>query len=395
LNADGSVAVLTDSRGIVWDSVEQSVTNTKRTVDGSALLARIDLGYQDGDTWMGQLKINYLMNDSGWFNNLAQSPSFFARRIANIEKDANTAKYGTRSALYTTFDALYHFSPKFSPTATTLANDAASLTNGQTESYNIAPFAKNSWTGAVLTRNEIAIVNELSDPSLQLALPNGLATANRTGLHSLVTAGLGKDNLAEVQGLFTSLSETQAVGGAGKAEFREFGGGGKANVLGYLGFELPLELSASFKQASRKQDAAELTTKFINAGFYWQFVKRFGFTAGFQKIDMEYNTPLAAASDVPTTTILPVLSGTQQQWMVGLDYTLAKHAWLTLNYGVADVENTYYSAEGFSTGEDGLLDDAFILGMPAYLRAAKVSGSNQLIHEFTLKTIDASINVEF
>lgn len=397
LDGAGNIQLLTDDRGIVYDTARISIYNTKQTLEGKALLAQLDLGYQVPKTWVARVHADYLMNDSAWFNSLAQSPAFFARRNANIDKDAAQAKFGVYSPLYSTFDAMYHFSPKFSPVATTLGNSAVPLSKGQTSSYNIAPFAKNSWGSSVYTRKELEIINDLADPNLQLALPNGLATANRTGLHSLVTAGYGKDNWAEVQGLFTSLSQVSAVGGTAKAEFSEVGGGAKLNVLGMLGFELPLELSGSVKKATRTLDGAELTSNFMNAGLYWQFVKRFGLTAGFQKIDMELNDKamLTAAADTRYTAI-PVVKGSQMQWMAGLDYTLAEHAWLAINYGVANVENTYFSATGFTDGDgDGLWDDASMASLPSYMRAAKLSGTNKLIHEFTLNMIDASINVEF
>ena len=82
---------------------------TKETLDGSALLVTLNAGYKTSDAWGIVLGLNVVRNDSNWFNNLAQSPKFFARRILNTDKDGNTIKYGVNSPLYSSFDALYYY----------------------------------------------------------------------------------------------------------------------------------------------------------------------------------------------------------------------------------------------------------------------------------------------
>jgi hypothetical protein len=87
----------------------------KQVLDGNAVLATLNAGYKSGNTWKVQFSGNYIMNDSNWFNNLAQSPQFFAQRILNTDRDGTVSKYGVNAPLYSTFGALYHFTPKFSP----------------------------------------------------------------------------------------------------------------------------------------------------------------------------------------------------------------------------------------------------------------------------------------
>ena len=57
-------------------------------VTGAAILATMNVGYKT-DSWNAVLTVNGVRNDSNWFNNLAQSPSFFAQRILNSDKDGN------------------------------------------------------------------------------------------------------------------------------------------------------------------------------------------------------------------------------------------------------------------------------------------------------------------
>lgn len=374
------------------------LTHEKSSLNGKALLVELNIGYQVESTWMVKATANYLMNDSNWFNNLAQSPSFFPRRIMNSEKDGNTSKYGINSPLYSTFDALYHFTPKFSPVPTTLGTDDNAMRDGQTESYNIAPYAKNSWNTAVLTRKELEIATALSDPTVQLALPNGLATSNRKGIKSRIVAGYGKNNAVEVQGLFTALTEVNETWEKEPAEFNEIGAGAKVNVFQFIGIDAPLELSGSYKASNRKQAKTELSTNFINAGLYYRFFRRFGFAAGFQKADMELNTDLQQIYGNYGVEI-PVAKGEQQQWMVGLDYTMSKYAWLAINYGRVNVKNTYAKTVLTDANADNTLDTP-VKNWPNFVNGNKVdtdviSGASAFVHEFSLDLVEATINVDF
>ena len=208
---------------------------------GMAILATINAGYKT-DLWNARLSANVIRNDSGWFNNAAQSPSFFAQRILNSDLDGNTVKYGVNSPLYSTFGALYSFNPKFSPVATSLGTNDAAFEDGQTESYNIANYNKNSWTTNVYTRSQLALMEMmLLDPALQMALPYGLATSNRFGGQGTVTAGF-KD-FVEVQGLVTVLSQVKPVIGFEAVKYMEYGGGAKADIFKAIGFSKPLEIS--------------------------------------------------------------------------------------------------------------------------------------------------------
>ena len=310
---------------------------------GMAILGTVNAGYKT-ETWGVKLLGNVIYNDSAWFNNAAQSPSFFAQRILNTDLDGNTVKYGVRSPLYSTFGALYSFNPKFSPVARSLGTDDSKFEDGQTESYNIANYNKNSWTTNVYGRSQLALLQTLMDPALQLALPNGLATSNRVGGQGTLTANF-KD-FAEVQGLVTVLSQVKPVIGFESVKFMEYGGGAKFDIFKALGFSKPLEISGSYKHSERKADldpklggagTAELKSDFINGGLYVQYLPRLGVTGGVQLINTEYNEIESAMSGLRA----PLLKSKQLQWMAGLDYSIEKNAWLAVNFGIITVSNEY------------------------------------------------------
>jgi len=374
-------------------------------LSGKALLATLNVGYKEGPI-KAVLSGNFIANDSAWFNPLAQTPQFFARRILNSDKDNDLTKYGVYAPLYSTFDALYNFTPKHSPMAKNLSNAAMA----QTSSYNIAPYVKSSWNAATLTRAELALLQELSDMNLQLALPNGLATANRTGATGTFTLGYGE--YIEAKALFTSLNQSSAIASAKEAAYTEFGGGAKLDVFGLMGFDSPMEISGSYKNSKKEQEweglgITEFNSDFMNAGFYWRFFRRFGFSVGYQLINSSLNSEGAQIQAAQTAglvaKIVPVVSSTQNQWMVGIDYTIAPHAWLSISYGVANVENTYNVESFFQRGSDGSVSvDAdgrasIISGtnLPDYIANVKIEPLNELKHNFSRNVLEAAINVEF
>ena len=327
---------------------------------GIALLVNANLGYKT-ESWGARLAVDFVMNDSAWFNNLAQSPRFFAQRIQNSDKDGQTVKYGVNSPLYSSFDALYNFSPKFSPVATTLNTNDDAFKNSDANSYNIANYNKNSWTTNVYTRNQLALIETMLDPALQLALPYGLATANRVGARVNPIVNVG--DFLEVQGLFSMFNQvkgqsvvthtvveesiSQQVLTYKAAQYTEFGGGAKVDIFKALGFSKPLEISGSYKHSERTMDSdgwaaqniedekTSLKSDFINAGLYVQYLPRLGFNAGFQMINTEYDNVKNAYSEAP------LMKGKQMQWMVGLDYNVGEHAWLAVNFGFITVKNQY------------------------------------------------------
>jgi hypothetical protein len=391
------------------DNPIQATTSTSKQEKGNAILAQMDLGYKSDIKVI--LSSSFIRNDSAWFNNVAQSPSFFARRILNTDKDMgcekagycdnpsfNLSKYGIYSPLYSTFDALYFFTPKHSPMHPSL-NPGEPSGSDQTISYNVSPYAKTSWNPSTLTRAELALLEELSDLNMQMALPSGFATSNRQGFQEILTANW--KNLAEIKGLFANYEQLSANTGAKAAKYTEFGGGAKIDVLGILGFEKnPLELSGSYKHSAKEQEwdigKAEYTSDFINAGFYFRFFRRFGLTFGYQQINSDLNligTEIQKAqTDNLRVSIVPIVNAKQNQWMAGIDYTIAPHAWLSINYGIMGVENIY-SLTDF-VDDDGNI--SLGTNLPGYLVINGTEpGKQELKHEFSRSILEATINVEF
>lgn len=373
------------------------VNKVKEDNSGTALNVNLNAGFKS-DSWKVLLDADFVYNDSAWFNNLAQSPKFFAQRIMNSDYDYNTVKFGVNSPLYSTFDALYHFAPKFSPVTPSLKTDDNGFKT-QSESYNIAPYSKSSWGTSVYSKAQLNLINAMNDPAVQMILPNGLATSNREGIRANVTFSMS--DWLEVQGLFGMFSQVNPDPALSltAVDYLDFGGGLKVDVFKALGFSKPLEISGSYRHSERTMEygqtlpnvtplmvgSAEMKTDFINAGLYVQYLPRLGITAGFQMVTMEMNDVQQQTSVLQyagIASIAPMVKGTQMQWMVGLDYSLEKNVWLSLNFGMISVENTYSNALGTA---------ATAVNLPDY--ADKTLP--EFTSEFSQTIVEASINVEF
>ena len=382
----------------------------KESKGGIALNATLNAGYKT-DSWGVRLVGDVVFNDSLWFNNLAQSPKFFAQRVLNSDYDGATVKYGVNSPLYSTFDALYNFAPKFSPVPVSMKTDDNGFKAGQTESYNIAPYNKNSWTGNVYSKSQLLLLQMMADPAIQMILPNGMATSNREGGRGNLIANVG--DWLEAQGLFGIYTQVSPLFGFSSVSYMEYGGGLKADIFKLIGFKKPLEISGSYRHTERSMEfdptvgrmdlstdgvtpavlngKGEFKTDFINAGLYVQYLPRLGVTAGFQMVTMELNDLQQKQSFSETAGIasmVPMVKGTQMQWMVGLDYTLDKNAWLSLNFGMVTVENTYNT-------DIGSPDDA--VNLPVYAENVKTDAGwpKEFTSKFSQTIVEASINVEF
>ena len=382
----------------------------KESKGGIALNATLNAGYKT-DSWGVRLVGDVVFNDSLWFNNLAQSPKFFAQRVLNSDYDGATVKYGVNSPLYTTFDALYNFAPKFSPVPVSMKTDDNGFKAGQTESYNIAPYNKNSWTANVYSKSQLLLLQMMADPAIQMILPNGMATSNREGGRGNLIANVG--DWLEAQGLFGIYTQVSPLFGFSSVSYMEYGGGLKADIFKLIGFKKPLEISGSYRHSERTMEfdptvgrmdlstdgvtpavlsgTGEFKTDFINAGLYVQYLPRLGVTAGFQMVTMELNDLQQKQSFSETAGIasmVPMVKGTQMQWMVGLDYTLDKNAWLSLNFGMVTVENTYNT-------DMGSPDDA--VNLPVYAENVKTDAGwpKEFTSKFSQTIVEASINVEF
>ncbi len=318
-------------------------------ITGNALLARLQGNWSAGKAFALKAGVNYVSNDAGYRNELAQSPTFMGERVLNIDNDTTRVRINDpRARNYSTFDALYDHVYKFVPGAAT-------------NLWARAPFQKNSWNSQIMTQGEMAAFAATRlDTSLQLVMPFGQATPNRKGIESDLTADAMNGNI-EVKGAYAALENATGVmvdttRSLPVTKFTQAGGGLKVEAGGLLGLSLPLTLSGSFTRSTADNDGiagdtvhamTKVTSDFINAGAQWNFWKRFTVLGGWQQITTTVDRAAAETKQIQTHT-----AG-------GIDYKVAAGAHLLFTVGQIKVDEPPPAAGG-DRDFSQLLTDVFM-----------------------------------
>jgi hypothetical protein len=253
---------------------------------------------------------------------------FIGERILNIENDTSKVRTNdVRARDYSTFDALYRHVFKFAPSE-------------QTNLWQRAPFQKNSWNSAIMNQNEMAaFAAQRLDTALQLVMPFGPATANRTGVQGDLTLDF-LDKRIELKASYAALENVEgvridSVKTLPITQYTQAGGGLQVEVGGLLGLALPLTFAGSMVRSTSDNaglagdtlhPAAKVTSDFANAGARYAFWKRFSLLAGWQQI---------------TTTLTKAGKETKQvqtHQAGGLDYQVAPGSHLVFALGQVKVD---------------------------------------------------------
>lgn len=313
-----------------------------QTTTGMALDADLKMGWKTDD-WRAVANVGYLMVDSGYRSDLAQSMTFNQTlgRIYNSEQDLYTvAQYPTPVYLlhYNTFDALYDHVFRYVPenknefakdpyeklAYTNYVGPALNPSLGDWTS-NTAAAAKNYQTAtagadtaairvAKLALYQEALMGSPFDRDLQLVLPSGDASPNRVGpkfgfegsyLNGGVEGLLSGYLLQEAKGTVLD-SSTQVV--ADKAKFQQVDAGIKVrldrflpnwNTLLHPRNPIPLELSLSAGQSTAKGGTSlDYKSTEVAASAYVGLLPRLSLLGGYQEIMGVDNTVAAVSRNV-------------------------------------------------------------------------------------------------
>jgi hypothetical protein len=301
---------------------------THQQITGNALLGRLQGKWSAGKAVAIKAGVNYLKNDADYRNELAQSPTFIGERILNFENDTTKARTNdARARDYSSFDALYDHVFKFVPSP-------------QSNLYARAPFQKNSWRSSIMNQDEMALFAATRvDTAVQLVMPFGPATPNRTGIQSDLTVDVLDGNV-EAQGGYAALQNVTGVKidsarSLPVTKYTQASGGLKVEAGRLMGLALPLTVAGSFTRSTADNDgiagdtlhtSAKVTSDFINAGAQWNFWKRFSVLGGWQQITTTIDRASVSKKQVQTHT-----AG-------GVDYKVSAGAHLLFSVGQIKVD---------------------------------------------------------
>jgi hypothetical protein len=202
------------------------------------------------------------------------------------------------------------------------------------------------FTQAELSKMKYAYLSsKYLDPSLQLVMPFGPATPNRTGISGALNLGFLHDRV-QAKVVFASLKEidttaipataTSAAITLPRTSYSQAGGGIKISLDGFIGWKYPINLSSSVVSskasnvgaaADTNYPAASVTSNYYCENLYFKFWKRAAFLAGMELINNQFTA---------------THNNTENQLLtaIGLEYKVTDGSYITGTLGQIDVTHT-------------------------------------------------------
>ncbi|MCQ2097700.1 MAG: hypothetical protein MJY87_07135 [Fibrobacter sp.] len=318
--------------------------------DGSALNVQL---YGKGSVAGINFNVNamYLMNDEKFWSDLASSPSYTnnsvilnANALYSIADESLISSFtsGNLENLYFSVynTNLLNASNLMTAGSTTALSDGSEHSNMYNRLYNnfkLAHFYRNGYDANSMKRLEAAEAQLLMDPSVNLALPYGLATPDRKGF--AVSADVDWNDAISLNVRFSQYSQD-----AIDNNYTTIGVGLGVDVGKLVpSLERKIEVQGSFEMAS--EDAyLERSTQRIVAGLTADIWGPIALQAGVQMLTKKFEGDIFGLGIAG----LPVGASFVQQvdemlLLVGPRIRLAPESYLSLRYGMLNNSVDYYN----------------------------------------------------
>lgn len=300
-----------------------------------------------------KLNAMYMQNDEKFWSDLASSPAYTSNTVVLNSNalygavDQSLVSSFASGNLENLYFAVYNTNIlnvtnlMTSGEATVLAKDYSESVNMYNRLFNnfkLAHFYRNGYDANSMKKLEAAEALLLMDPSVNLALPYGLATPDRKGFAVSLDADWNDAIALNVR--FSQYNQEAADN-----NYTTIGVGVGVNVgLLVPSLERDIKVQGSFEMAS--EDAyLERSTQRIVAGLNADIWGPIGIQAGLQMLTKKFEGDLFGLGD----TGLPVGSSFVQQvdemlLLAGPRIRLAPESYLTVRYGMLNNSVDYFNA---------------------------------------------------
>jgi len=246
-----------------------------------------------------KLSGHFLKTDRDFESELAASPAYLPN-LPILNSDAaleyNLQQFRTGS-LENMYYSLYYTLPlnaatvvsgQLGASGTVLSGKLPIYKNFQlNNNYKLAQYYRNAYTQQTYTRSERN--SQIMDPSVNLALPYGYATPDRSGGDADLNFVWNKAvNVKVVFGTYTS--ELQG-------DFTRLGGGADFNVARLVDLDRALTISGSYEQNKQENGLYNPQTNRIMAGAKIGIWRGISLIGGFQQLGKEFQNPYVLVSD--------------------------------------------------------------------------------------------------
>jgi len=348
-----------DMKTVVYVSTIVKSSKTARATEdflddnGTALNIR---PYVEGSFGGFNFKLDamYMMNDSSFWSDLASSPVYTSNGVifnANAlygDADQEVVKNFSSGNLENLYFMVYN--TDLLTAATLMTSNTATVLSGNSEATNmyyrlynnfkLAHFYRNGYDANTMKKLEAAQALLLMDPSVNLALPYGLATPDRKGFAVSLDADW-------TDAITLNARFSQYTAEASDNKFTTIGAGLGVDVgrlLPSLGRKI--KVSGSFEKAT-EDSFLKRSSQRIVAGASGDIWGPFALQVGFQKLTKKFE------GDVFGMGIAGLLVGTsfvqqadEMLFLVGPKVRIAPESYITVRYGMLNNSVDYVGAAG-------------------------------------------------
>jgi len=337
------------------------LTMVEELTSNAGLLANAFVSYAE-EPFEVKFSGKYLKTDKEFEAELAASPAYLPNLpILNSDADLGYLGQFRTGSLENMYYSLYYTLPFNAITIVTgqqgqadnvicikgLNNSKISLYQAACldNNYKLAQYYRNAYTQQTYTRLERSKYS-LIDPSVNMALPNGYATPDRTGGDADLKFTWNKS--VSLRGVFGKFSTEEGV------NYTRFGGGLEVNIARLADLSSILVVSGSYEQNKEESGFWNPQTNRIIAGFKVGIWRGLSLIGGFQQLTKEFENPYVITNDfvVNKTTETLIIGGPQIKISERANFTLQG----------ATLSNTVSYTESGATKEFGL-DKLIMSGM--------------------------------
>jgi len=300
----------------------------------SALLGNAFVSY-DENPFEAKLSGHFLKTDKDFESELAASPAYLPN-LPILNSDADLGRLGPLLESFRTgtlenmYYSLYYTLPFNAATIVSgpqgRASEVICLKNSNLSkfsfyqaacldnNYKFAQYYRNAYTQQTFTRLERSKVSFL-DPSVNMALPNGYATPDRSG--GDVDFKFTWNKAISVRGVFGTYSSDLS-------DYKRFGGGADVNIARLIGLNTALSVSGSYEQNKEENGEWNPQTNRIIAGFKVGIWNRLYLLGGVQQLTKEFGNPVLLEDNftINNTKELLALGGPQIKISEKANFTL-------------------------------------------------------------------------
>jgi hypothetical protein len=194
-----------------------------------------------------------------------------------------------------------------------------------------AHFIRSGYTNGVLTPAELRNISPQEfDPGVNLALPFGLATPNRSGLllnldWALLDEQLGLNVYAN------RVTQKEDIEGFATPVYLDIGGGANVEIGRFIDYSKPIQLNGGFGMVT-ETDGYERSATRASAGLRFGIWRGLSMLGAFETVNKKYGKLFEANFGDAEVT------GNELLWLAGPEIKISEGSYFNVQYGALNYE---------------------------------------------------------